>query len=67
MIGPTDQVKVILKSIGEQSTNDLSFLTSSHAIQYVKELEQSKVSSEDGEMNNKKFRETFVDKCRMLK
>lgn len=42
MIGSTDQVKVILRSIGEQTDSDLSFLTSSHAIQYVRELESSK-------------------------
>jgi len=35
-------MKVILKSIGQQSENDLSFLTSTHAIQYVKELEHKK-------------------------
>ena len=67
MIGPTDQVKVILKSIGEQNVQDLSFLTSTHAIQYVKELECSKVSKDDSELNSKKFRETFVEKCRTLK
>ena len=47
MIGNTDQVKVILRSIGEQSENDLSFLTSSHAIQYVRELESSKIQTKD--------------------
>ena len=47
MIGNTDQVKVILRSIGAQSDNDLSFLTSSHAIQYVRELESSKIQSKD--------------------
>lgn len=47
MIGNTDQVKVILRSIGTQSDNDLSFLTSSHAIQYVRELESSKIQSKD--------------------
>ena len=47
MIGNTDQVKVILRSIGEQNENDLSFLTSSHAIQYVRELESSKIQTKD--------------------
>ena len=48
MIGNTDQVKVILHSCGEQSENDLSFLTSSHAIKYVRELECSKIQTRDG-------------------
>ena len=38
-IGSNDQVKVILRSLGEPSDNDLSFLTSNHALQYVREIE----------------------------
>jgi hypothetical protein len=34
-------VKVILKDLGIQSEHDLSFITSEHAIQYVRELESS--------------------------
>mmetsp|Transcript_363 Transcript_363/g.300 ORF Transcript_363/g.300 Transcript_363/m.300 type:complete len:138 (+) Transcript_363:2307-2720(+) len=39
VISKNDQVKVILKDLGIQSDNDLSFITSEHAIQYVRELE----------------------------
>lgn len=41
VISKNDQVKVILKDLGIQSENDLSFITSEHAIQYVRELEAS--------------------------
>jgi len=30
-----DQVKIIVKGLGANSTNDLSFLTSEHAVKYV--------------------------------
>jgi hypothetical protein len=39
VISKTDQVKVILKDLGIQSDNDLSYITSEHAVQYVRELE----------------------------
>ena len=32
---------MILKDLGVQSEEDLSFITSEHAIQYVRELEQN--------------------------
>ena len=41
IISKNDQVKVILKELGHQSEESLSFLTSEHAISYVRELEQS--------------------------
>jgi hypothetical protein len=41
VISKNDQVKVILKDLGIQSDHDLSFITSEHAIQYVRELESS--------------------------
>lgn len=40
-VGKTDQVKVILKTLGPQSDSDLSFVTSNHAIRYVRDLEES--------------------------
>lgn len=41
IISKDDQNLVILKDLGVQTEADLSFLTSKHAINYVKELEQS--------------------------
>lgn len=41
IISKDDQNLVILKDLGVQSEADLSFLTSKHAINYVRELEQS--------------------------
>lgn len=41
VISKDDQNLVILKDLGLQSETDLSFLTSKHAINYVRELEQS--------------------------
>lgn len=41
VISKDDQNLVILKDLGVQSEQDLSFLTSKHAINYVRELEQS--------------------------
>jgi len=38
-ISKLDQVKVILRDIGHQSDNQLSFISSKHAISYVKDLE----------------------------
>lgn len=54
MISKKDQVKVILKDLGIQTDHDLSFITSEHAIQYVRELEQShvKYSNEHGHEPN---------------
>jgi hypothetical protein len=40
-ISKNDQLKVILKDLGIQTDEDLSFITSEHAIQYVRELEQN--------------------------
>lgn len=37
-VGQQDQIKVILRGLGAQTDADLSFLTSDHAITYVKEL-----------------------------
>ena len=42
VIGTTDQVKVILESIGAQTEEDLSFVSSNHAIQYIRDLENPK-------------------------
>ena len=47
MISKFDQVKVILKDLGPQTNNDLSFLTSEHAVQYVRELESSSIKLKD--------------------
>lgn len=41
VISKDDQNLVILKDLGVQSESDLSFLTSKHAINYVRELETS--------------------------
>jgi hypothetical protein len=41
VISKNDQVKVILKDLGPQNEQDLSFLTSENAVQYVRELEMS--------------------------
>ena len=38
---------MILKDLGVQTDNDLSFLTSEHAVQYVRELESSTLKSKD--------------------
>jgi len=38
VVGKDDQVRLILKALGPQSSNDLSFLTSTHAVKYVAEL-----------------------------
>ena len=54
-------MKVILKDLGIQSENDLSFITSEHAVQYVRELETSALKS-SGDHKNLKIR---VNKMRM--
>ena len=38
-MGVNDQVKVILKSIGTLDQQDLSFITSEHALTYLKQIE----------------------------
>ena len=52
IISKTDQVKVILKELGTQTEEQLSFLTSEHALTYIRELEESNTkrnSAENGQ------------------
>jgi len=44
VIGNSDQVKIILHGIGKQTNQDLSFITSEHAVNYVRELENTRVN-----------------------
>jgi serine/threonine protein kinase len=50
VISKDDQNLVILKDLGVQTEIDLSFLTSKHAINYVRELEQSLYGNNVGKM-----------------
>ena len=52
-------MKVILKDLGIQSDHDLSFITSEHAIQYVRELESSHSKSSSGQ--DKKLKDRSKD------
>jgi hypothetical protein len=45
-IAKNDQVKVILRNIGQQQDEDLSFISSSSAINYVRDLESYKNNDE---------------------
>jgi hypothetical protein len=48
-ISKLDQVKVILRDIGRQSESQLSFISSKHAISYVKDLE---AKSQENKVND---------------
>ena len=52
VISKSDQIKVILKELGEQNDESLSFLTSEHAISYIRELEQANASNLKKEIDN---------------
>lgn len=52
-------MKVILKDLGIQKDHDLSFITSEHAIQYVRELESS--HSKSSSVQDKKLKERSLD------
>ena len=69
VVGKTDQVKVILKSLGMQDDNDFSFITSDHAVQYAKELQKSstKLSPDEALISNPFAEPSFNQKCEYLR
>ena len=62
-VGKTDQVKVILKTLGLQSDSDLSFITSNHAVRYVRDLEESYTTDDKNLQSVQSLRE----KCQELR
>ena len=42
-----DQMKVILRILGKQSDQDLSFVSSEHAVAYVRDLESASKPGDD--------------------
>lgn len=45
MVSKNDQVKVILRIIGKQNDDNLSFVSSEHAVSYVRDLESASIKS----------------------